>query len=171
MYLPSIKRAVLAAATTLSLTGVAGAVPAAHAAPIAPQQLGAAQALIGQQTTACYGSYRFDVQVQDASLQRAPVGHVARGNSNWALVAVNATNLRRDTGILAEVVELRDERGRTFHPSTDVAITMDFANYYGVKAPYDYYQPGITETALLAFEVAPDAQRLRVASSNFQCRA
>ena len=63
MSLHPIKRALLAAAATLSLAGALGASPAAQASP---QQPTPAQALVGQRAAVCYGSYRFDVLVQAA---------------------------------------------------------------------------------------------------------
>jgi hypothetical protein len=115
--------------------------------------------------------YRFDVQVQDADWQRSVAGHAARGNGQWVVALAAATNLGTETGIVAETAVLRDNRGRVFSPSTAPDVTGDIASAYGAKAPYDYYEPGITETVALAFEVAPDVQQLTLASSNFQCQS
>src|SRR5919199_4003990 len=135
-------------------------------APMTP-----AQTLIGQRASVCYGPYRFNVEVLNADWQRSVAGQTASGNANWVVALVNATNLGTDTGIVAQTVELRDERGRSFSQSTNAGFTGDVAAAYGAKQPYDLFAPGITETVALPFEVAPDVQRLTLASSNFQCQA
>jgi hypothetical protein len=167
-----LEHSVVALAVTL---GVAGGLSPAHGAeartPGLSQTLTPAQTLVGQRAAVCYGMYRFDVQVLNADWQRTVAGQTARGNAYWVVALMSATNLGTETGIVAQTVVLRDERGRTFTQSTDAAVTGDIAAAYGAKQPYDLYEPGISETVALPFEVAPDAQQLTITSSNFQCQS
>ena len=88
----------------------------------------------------------------------------------WLVAIVNMTNQAMAVGIPADTVSLRDERGREFTRNGDVLFLTEVGREYGVQQPYIIVQPGITEQVVMVFAVAPDAQTLTLASSNFQCR-
>src|SRR5206468_6624596 len=108
---------------TLAATGTLAPAAEAQAVAMSAAQITPAQTLIGQRAAVCYGVYRFDVQVQDADWQHSVAGHTARGNGQWVVALASATNLGTETGIVAETAVLRDDRGRTFSPSTSAAVS------------------------------------------------
>jgi hypothetical protein len=89
----------------------------------------------------------------------------------WAVVFVNMTNLTNTetnpTRGPTPAIKLVDERGRVFEGTLggtlfDLQQTLASAN--GLNSFDRYVRPGITEERVIAFEVAPDVQRLTVVS-------
>jgi len=137
-----------------------------------PVILNPVQPLIGQSARVCAEpGIAFQADVVDAEWQKNVVGRDATGTAMWAVVFVNLTNLTNaDVAPYrggTPAIQLVDERGRSFAGDIGFAL-FDFQNQLaqanGLTTFSAPVRPGIAEQRVIGFEVAPDVQRLTLAS-------
>jgi len=130
-----------------------------------------AQTLIGQSARVCAEvGFPFQGDIVDAQWQKTVAGRDATGNAMWAVVFVNMTNLTNNDLAAyrgaTPAFYLADERGRRF--DGDLGRFFDQQHQLAADnglAAYDaQLKPGVAEARAIAFEVAPDAQRLTMTS-------
>jgi hypothetical protein len=120
--------------------------------------------LQGQNGTYCKAGTRFAIRILGASETRA---------DTIALV-IEAINLGSHSEDISRMVDLRDDRGRTF----DMASASEYQRYYdelrplrasGVISSVTNIQPGRTERVYTVFLVAPDSASFRVTQRRPPC--
>jgi len=130
-----------------------------------------AQTLIGQSARVCAEvGFPFQQDIVDAQWQKTVAGRDATGNAMWAVVFVNMTNLTNNDLAAyrgaTPAFYLADERGRRF--DGDLGRFFDQQHQLAADNGFAAYEaqlkPGVTEERVIAFEVAPDAQRLTMTS-------
>jgi hypothetical protein len=150
----------LAAAALLVFALAPGLTPRSGAAAQAPSP---GDTLLGQQITTCWYGDAIQLQVTGTQLVKTLDGVHARGNARWLVAFVNVTNLSSESASGSGAVQLQDERGRAFaYDSPGLLHLAHLEDQYGALSPENEFDPGVTVSGFVTFQVAPDVQWLQL---------
>ena len=115
-----------------------------------------AESLVGQRVTACNYGIDFEIAVVRVEWTKTMLGTTAPGNAMWIVAFIDVTNLSNQAHALTtRPLQLRDERGREYNVREYPPDPVDLVRAYMVHAAFNNFEPGITETSVVTFQV-PD---------------
>ncbi|MEO8287250.1 MAG: hypothetical protein ABI670_12570 [Chloroflexota bacterium] len=136
-----------------------GSVPAPPAAT-PPQQGGIVGQVITVPDIGRKTNFRLEVVDAKETTKIPATGFWKEATATGKFVAVKfrATNIGTEPGTpTGYYIRLKDSKGRTFDTTSDINASLVGAEYYGGKPLGTTVQPGLTETLVFVYDVAPDA--------------
>ena len=131
-------------------TAPSGSTPAARA-PANP-----AESLVGQRVRACNYNVDFEITVARVEWTKTVLETTAPGNGMWIVAIIDVTNLGTEAEALTtRPLQLRDATGREFNVREYPPDPVELFRAYMVHAAFQDFEPGITETSVVTFQV-PD---------------
>ncbi len=147
-----------------ALAGGASA-PAAEQPPANP-----AETLVGQRVTACNYGVDFDIAVTRVEWTKTVLDATAPGNGMWIVAFIDVTNLGTTAeALVTRPVQVRDGRGREYNVKEYPPDPVDLAAAYQVKGAFENFEPGITETSVVTFQVPADVGPLTLVGKRDFC--
>ena len=144
--------------------------PGGAAAPAPSGASDPAGSLVGQQTRACTYGVDMDIAVARAEATRTLLGTTAPGNAMWLVVLINVTNVSNNAeSLTTRPLQLRDRQGRVYEVREYPPDPVDLTRTYGVHAPYERFQPGITEQSVVTFQVPQNVGQLTLVGKRDFC--
>lgn len=148
--------------------GSRGAGPASS--PAAPTAANPAETLIGQRVTACNYNVDFEIGVVRVDWTKTVVGATAPGNGMWIAAIIEVTNLsNKAEALTTRPLQLKDSRGREYNVREYPPDPVEVFRAYGVHAPFQNFEPGITEESVVTFQVPSDVGPLTLVGKRDFC--
>jgi hypothetical protein len=137
-----------------------------HAAPPANP----AQTLIGQRVTACNYGVDFEIAVSRVEWTKTVLGTTAPGNGMWIVAIIEVTNIStKAEALTTRPLKLVDERGREHNVREYPPDPVDLFRAYEVHAAFSSFEPGITETSVVTFQVPDNVTSLTLTGKRDFC--
>lgn len=129
-----------------------------------------AESLVGQRVQACNYGTDFDISVVRVEWTKTVAGATASGNGMWIVALIDVTNLGTESEALTtRPLQVRDSRGREFEVREYPPDPVEVYRIYSVHAPFANFEPGITETSVVTFQVPSDVGPLTLVGQRDFC--
>jgi len=139
--------------------------PAPARAPANP-----AESLVGQRVRACNYGVDFDIGVARVEWTKTVLTNTAAGNGMWIVAIIDVTNAsNKAEALTTRPLQLRDGRGREYNVREYPPDPVDLFRAYMVHAPFQNFEPGITEQSVVVFQVPDDVGPLTLVGRRDFC--
>ena len=154
--LPTLRESTTVVSTVAEAQAALGGGAPSQPAPARAAPANPAETLVGQRVTACNYNVDFEIAVARVEWTKSVIGTTAPGNGMWIVAIIDVTNLSTEAEALTtRPLQLRDGQGRTYNVREYPPSPVDLFRAYMVHAAFANFEPGITETSVVTFQV-PD---------------
>ena len=125
---------------------------------------------MGQRVRACNYGVDFDIGVARVEWTKTVLTNTAAGNGMWIVAIIDVTNAsNKAEALTTRPLQLRDGRGREYNVREYPPDPVDLFRAYMVHAPFQNFEPGITEQSVVTFQVPDDVGPLTLVGKRDFC--